>query len=76
MFTFTVIDKHCLFELQWRTRYACRLCDRDKDYTNMFGECVNGEQLVTRVQKGDCRATGTIQTVTVTSRLCSVRALI
>ena len=68
-----MIDKHCVFELQWRTRYACRICHPETDYTQIVGECgADGTQHVTRFSKGDCRSPDGGDThVSVTLRLCT-----
>ena len=45
----------CSFDLQWKTKYACRLC-RDEDYIVTKGKCIGGKRSVVNKKTGNCIA--------------------
>ena len=49
----------CTKTFQWKTKYACRLCDPSEDFANVFSECVDGQRTVSWVRKTKtCRLEG------------------
>lgn len=70
----TAIDRNCLFAIQWRTKYACRICKK-RDTREIKGVCVDGKQIITYIRSSGCRGENNQPSVTIKHRLCETQKM-
>ena len=49
----------CTKTFQWKTKYACRICNQSEDFTYVSSECNGGQRTVSWLRKTKtCRLEG------------------
>ena len=57
--------------LQWRSKFACRICHQEDDYQKIYGQCKDGRRQVTYMQNESCRTIDDKPTIVVKTEACT-----